>query len=93
MDALESGKLKKLKINREYDLLNRSINYYNHYGTHKCSSYCLVITIIAVLYSIVNHKHIKDTDIITANSKRYAKLKIAKCRMKYGKTRIIDSSG
>ena len=41
MDVLESGELKKLKINREYDLLNRSVNYYNHCDTHKCSSYCL----------------------------------------------------
>ena len=46
MDVLESGELKKLKINRDYDLLIRSINYMNHCGTHKCSSYCRVITII-----------------------------------------------
>ena len=85
MDVLESGELKKLKINREYDLLNRSINYYNHCGTHKCSSYCLVITIITVLYNIINHKHVKDADIITENSKRYVKLKISKCRMNFGK--------
>ena len=44
MDVLESGELKKLKINREYDLMNRSVNYYNHCGTHKCSSYCLKIS-------------------------------------------------
>ena len=93
MDVLESGELKKLKINREYDLLNRSINYKNHCGTHECSSYYLVITIITVLYNIINHKHVKDADIVIENSKCYAKLKIAKCRMSYGKTRIFDSSG
>ena len=65
VDILESGELKKMKINREYDLLNHSINYMNHCGTHKCSSYWLVITIIKVLYNIINHKHIKDTDIVT----------------------------
>ena len=62
-------------------------------GTHKCSSYCLVITIIKVLYNLINHKHSKDTDIVTENSKRYEKLKISKCRMDYGKARIFDSSG
>ena len=77
MDVLESGKLKKLKNNREYDLLNRSINYYNHCGNHKCSCYCLIITIIKVLYNIINHKHINNADIITENSKNYVKLKIS----------------
>ena len=38
MDVLENGELKKLKINREYDFLNCSINYMNHCGAHKCSS-------------------------------------------------------
>ena len=93
MDILESGKLKNLEITREYDLLNRSINYMNHCSTHKCSNYCLVITIITVLYNMISHKHIKDADIVTANSKSYAKLKIAKCRMDYGKARIFYSSG
>ena len=65
MDVLESGELKKLKINREYDFLNCSINYMNHCGAHKGSSYCLVITIITVLYNIINHKHLKDADIVT----------------------------
>ena len=27
MDVLDSGELKKLKINREYDVLNYSVNY------------------------------------------------------------------
>ena len=84
MDVLESGGLKKMKINREYDLLNRSINYKNHCGTDECSSYYLV-TIITVLYNIINHKHFKDADIVIENFKCYAKLKIAKCRMSYGK--------
>ena len=65
----------------------------NHCGTHKCSSYCLVMTIITVLYNIINHKHVKDADIVIENSKRNAKLKIAKYRMDYGKARIFDSSG
>ena len=93
MDIIESGELKKFKINKKYDLLNRSINYMNHYSTHKCSSYCLVITIITVLYNIINHKYVKDADIVTENSKRYAKLKISKYRMDYGKSRMFDSSG
>ena len=93
MDALESGELKTLKINREYDLLNRSVSCMNHCNTHKCSSYSLVITTIKELYNIINHKHIKDSDIVTENSKRYAKLKIAKCRMDYGKAQIFDSYG
>ena len=46
MDVSESGKLKKLKINREYVLLNRFVNYMNDCGTHKCSSYYLKITTI-----------------------------------------------
>ena len=72
---------KKLKINREYDLLNRSISYMNNCGTHKCSSYFLVMTIITVLYNLINHTPVKDADIVTENSIRYAKLKITKCRM------------
>ena len=59
MDVLESGELNKLKIDREYDLLNHFINYMNHCGTQKCSSYCLVIKIIIVLYNIINQKHVK----------------------------------
>ena len=74
-------------------MLNRSINYYNHCGTHKCSSFYLVITIIKVLYNIINHKHVKDADIISDNSERYVKLKISKCRMNFGKLRTFDSSG
>ena len=89
MYVLERGELKKLKINREYDLLNRSINYMNHCDNYKCSSYCPVITIIKVLYNLINHKHIKDADIVTDNFKRYAKLKIAKCRMDYEKSTNI----
>ena len=46
-----------------------------------------------MIYNIINHKRIKDADIVTKNSKRYAKLKISKCRMDYGKARIFDSSG
>ena len=52
-------------MNREYDLLNRSINYMNHCGTHKCSTYCLVRTISIVLYNINKHKQVKDNGIVT----------------------------
>ena len=90
MDVLESGELKKLKINREYDLLNRLINRKNQCNIHKCSTYCLVITIIKVLYYLINYKHVKEADIVIENSKRYAKSKIA---MDYGKARIFYSSG
>ena len=82
-----------MKINREYDLLNRSINYHNHCGTHNCSSYCLVITIIKVLYNIINHKHVKKADIVIENNKRYVKLKISNLKINFGKLRIFDSSG
>ena len=44
----------------------------NHCGIHKCSSYCLVMTIITVLYNIINHKDVKDADMVTENSKHYA---------------------
>ena len=93
MDVLESGELKKLKINREYDLLNRSVNYYNHCGTHKCSGYCSVISIMKVLYNKEKHQHVKDADIVIENNKTYVKLKISNCRMNFGKQRIFDSSG
>ena len=65
----------------------------NHCGTHKYSSYCPVITIMKVLHNIYKYKHVKDADIVTANFIPYAKLKIPKCRMDYGKARIFDSSG
>ena len=48
----------------------------NHCTTNKCSSYCLVITIITVLYNIINHRHVKDADVLTENSKHYVKLKL-----------------
>ena len=38
INVLDSAELKKLKINREDNLLNRAINYINHCGTHKCST-------------------------------------------------------
>ena len=41
MDVLESGELKKIKINREDDFLNYSINYMNHCGT--CNSYYKIV--------------------------------------------------
>ena len=93
IDVLESGELKKLKINREYNSLNRLINIMNHCGTHNYSSYCPVITIMKVLHNIYKYKHVKDADIVTANFIPYAKLKKFKCRMDYGKARIFDSSG
>ena len=45
-----------------------------------------------VLYNKSKLKHDKDSDIVTENYIRYTKLKIAKCRMNYGNTRIFDSS-
>ena len=93
MDDLESGELKKLNIIREYGILNRSINIMNHCGTHKLSSHCRVINIMKVLYNIVKHKHVKIADIVTENYIRYAKLKIAECKIRFGKLQIFDSSG
>ena len=93
MDVLESGELEKLKINREYDFLNRSINYINHCGIHKCSSYCTVISIMKVLHNKEKHQYVKDTDVVTENNKIHTKLKCSYCRMIYDKLRIFDSSG
>ena len=45
-----------------------------------------------VLYNKLKHEHIKDADIVTENLICYAKLKITKCRMDYGKARIFNSS-
>ena len=73
-------------------MLNHSISTNNHCGTHKYSSYYHVITNMKVLYNKSKHKDVKDSDIVTENSIRYTKLKIAKCRIDYGKTRIFDSS-
>ena len=93
IDVLESGELKKLKITRENDLLNRSINIMNHCGTHKCSSYCSVSSTMKVLFNKEKHKHVKEIDKIFENNKVYARLKISNCRMNFGKLRIFDSSG
>ena len=43
INVLDSAKLKKLKINRKDNLLNRAINYINHCGTCKCSKYCHLV--------------------------------------------------
>ena len=74
VDVLQSGELKRLKINRECDLVNSSINYMNHCDIHNCSCNCLLIPIIKVLYNRIKHKHIKDADIVTETSIHYAKL-------------------
>ena len=46
----------------------------NHCGSHKYRSYCHRITIIKVLYNILNHNHVKDADIVTENLIRHIKL-------------------
>ena len=73
-------------------MLNRSTSTNNHCGAHTCSRYYHAITNMKVLYNKSKHKHVKDSDIVTENYIRYTKLKIAKCRMNYGNTRIFDSS-
>ena len=45
------------------------------------------------LYNIIKHKHVKDTDIVTENSKRYAKIETGEWRMDYGLAYLFDSSG
>ena len=92
-DVLESEELKKLKITRENDLLNRSINIMNHCGTNKCSSYCSVSSTMKVLFNKEKHKHVKEIDKIFENNKVNARLKVSNCRMNFGKLRIFDSSG
>ena len=66
-----------MKSNREYDLLNRSINYYNHCGTYKCSRYCTDTSIIKVVYNKEKHQHIYKANIVTENNKSYTKLNIS----------------
>ena len=65
----------------------------NHCVTHKCSSYCTVISIMKVVSNKEKHQYVKDADIVIENIKTYVKLKISHCRMKFGKLRIIYSSG
>ena len=62
-NVLNTAELKKLKINREDDLLNRAIHYINHCGTHKCSKYCHVISFKNVKYNQKKHKHHTEDDI------------------------------
>ena len=45
LKSLDVTELKKLKINREDDLLNRDINYINNCGTHKSSKYCHLVSL------------------------------------------------
>ena len=51
INVLDSAELKKLKINREDDLLNRAINYINHCGTHKFSKYCHLVSLRNIIYN------------------------------------------
>ena len=93
VDVLKSGELKKLKINREYDFLIRSINYMNYCGTHKCSSHCTMPSIIEVLYNKETQQYIDKANIVTENNKSHVELKNSHRRMTFGKLRIFDSSG
>ena len=65
----------------------------NHCGTHKCSSYYTLTSIMKVLYNKDKLQHVKDTEIVTENNKTYLKFKISHYRMNFGKLRILDSSG
>ena len=76
MNILDRVELKKLKINREYNLLNYSVNIMYRCGTHKCSRNFHIITIMKVLYDKLKHAHVKYADIVTANSIRYTKPKM-----------------
>ena len=93
LNVLKISELKKIKSSREEDLLNRSINYLNHCGTHKCSNYCHVISSRTVKYNKDKHKHIKEDDIFNENGVMFARIKVTECRMKFGKLRIFDKSG
>ena len=44
-----------------------------------------------VLCNKVKRRHILYSDIVTNNSIRYVKLKITKCKIKFGKLWIFDS--
>ena len=92
-NVLNTDELKKLKINREDDLLNRAINYINYCGTHKCSKYCHVISFKNVKYNQKKHKHLTEDDIYSVNGDKFARIKVIDCRMKFGKLRIFDKSG
>ena len=90
INVLDSAELKKLKINREDELLNRAINYINHYGTHKCSKYCHLVTLRNVIYNKNKHKDVKEDDIFSKDSDMFVRIKVIECRMKFGKLRIFD---
>ena len=93
INVLDSAELKKLKINREENLLNRAINYINHCGTHKCSKYCHLVALRNVKYNKNKHKDVKEDDIFSKDGDMFARIKVIECRMKFGKLRIFDKSG
>ena len=85
--------MKRLKINREDDILNRAINYINHRGTHKYSTYCHLVLLRNIIYNKKKHKYVKKDDIFSKDGDMFARIKIIECRMKFGKLRIFDKSG
>ena len=92
-NVLDSAELKKLKINRKDNLLNRAINYINHCGTHKCSKYCHLVALRNVIYNNKKHKDVKEDDIFSKDGDIFARIKVIECRMKFGKQRFFDKSG
>ena len=76
MNILDRVEIKKLQINREYNLLNRSVNFMYRCGTHTCSRHFRIISIMKVLYDKLKHTYVKHADIVTANSIRYTKPKM-----------------
>ncbi len=96
-DVLESEELKKLKVTREDDLLNRRVNMTNHCGTHKCSDYCLIaVTRSAVLEERANVVEIPGQETTTwtrEDGTQMISRMFKTCRMYFGDALIYDSSG
>ena len=93
INILDNAEMKKLRINREDDLLKRAINYINHCGTHKYSRYCHLVSLRNVIYNKKKHKDVKEDDIFSKDSDMFARIKVIECRMKFGKLQIFNKSG
>ena len=88
-NVLDSAELKKLKINREDELLNRAINYINHCDTHKYSKYCHLVALRNVIHNKKKHKDVKEDDIFSKGGDMFVRIKVIECRMKVGKLRFL----
>ncbi len=93
-DVLERKELKRLKVNRENDLVQRQLNMMNHCGTHRCSGYCLQEKPFYVNYDPTIHTDTAPEDrIVTLDGTEKVRIKVHECRHRFGKALKFDSSG